>query len=317
MWRYREALPIDHDENIVSFHEGFTPLVTETIFGKKVLLKLDYLFPSGSFKDRGASVLVSKMKELGIRSVVEDSSGNAGAAIAAYCAKAGIQCNIYVPEKTSSEKFIQIQSYGATLHKIHGTREATARAALLDAQSMYYASHYWNPYFIHGTKTFIFEVVEQLDWRAPDIVMVPVGNGTLLLGIYQGLLDLQRKHHIETLPRLIGVQTAHCAPLAYAWKKHKFADKNQLWKKSIAEGIAITKPIRATDILHAVKCTKGDIITVNEREIINALHMIQHKGYYIEPTSAVALAGLQKYTIKNNEVIIVPLTGHGLKQSYL
>jgi len=144
-----------------------------------------------------------------------------------------------------------------------------------------------------------------------------VGNGTLLLGIYQGLLDLQRKHHIETLPRLIGVQTAHCAPLAYAWKKHKFADKNQLWKKSIAEGIAITKPIRATDILHAVKCTKGDIITVNEREIINALHMIQHKGYYIEPTSAVALAGLQKYTIKNNEVIIVPLTGHGLKQSYL
>jgi threonine synthase len=133
MWRYREALPIFQDTHIISFNEGFTPLIQEEFAGKKVFLKQDHLFPSGSYKDRGASVLVSKIKELGIKKVVEDSSGNAGAAIAAYCAKANIDCHIYVPKKTSSEKLKQIEQYRAHLYKIPGTREDTAKAALHQA----------------------------------------------------------------------------------------------------------------------------------------------------------------------------------------
>lgn len=313
MWRYREALPVINDDHIISFDEGFTPLTQEEFAGKNVFLKQDHLFPSGSFKDRGASVLVSKIKELGIQKVVEDSSGNAGAAIAAYCAKANINCHIYIPEKTSVEKIKQIERYGARLYKIPGSREDTARAALHKGQTMYYASHYWNPYFFHGTKTFVFEVVEQLGWVAPDILILPVGNGTLLYGTFIGLRELQRDHIIHKIPKIIGVQAENCAPLQYVLKMDNTLNNYNRTKETIAEGIAISNPVRINDIIHAVKETNGDIITVKEQEILNALHDVFRKGYYIEPTSAVAIAGFKKYSIRKNEVVVIPLTGHGLK----
>ncbi len=314
LWRYREALPIEHDHHIISFDEGFTPLLKEELFGKKVLLKQDYLFPSGSFKDRGASVLVSKSKELGVKQVVEDSSGNAGAAITAYCAKASIECHIYVPEKTSPEKLMQIKQYGAHLHTIPGSREDTAQAAGKHAQTTYYASHYWNPFFFHGTKTCIFEIVEQLGWKSPDILIVPVGNGTLLYGSYIGLKELQQEDIIDKLPKIIGVQAENCAPLAYAWKNHGKPPLHKTPKQTIAEGIAITNPVRANDILQSIKETNGDMITVTEKEILNTLYHIQRKGYYIEPTSAVALAALKKLHVGKNDVVVLPLTGYGFKQ---
>ena len=314
LWRYREALPIDDDQQITSFDEGFTPLIEEEVFGKRVFVKLEYLFPSGSYKDRGASVLVSKIKELGIKEVVEDSSGNAGAAIAAYCAKASVACHIYVPEKTSPGKLLQIKRYGARLHIIRGSREDAARAALRQARTMYYASHYWNPYFFHGTKTCIFEIVEQLDWKAPDILIVPVGNGTLLYGSFIGLKELREEGVIEKLPKIIGVQAENCAPLAYAWNHHGDFTSYRTIKKTIAEGIAIANPPRAGDILQSVQATRGEIITVREREILDALRFIRRKGYCIEPTSAVALAALKKYHTQTNQMVVIPLTGHGLKQ---
>ncbi|KYK22127.1 hypothetical protein AYK25_02860 [Thermoplasmatales archaeon SM1-50] len=313
LWRYREALPIENDRYIVSFDEGFTPLINEHFFGRDILIKQDYLFPSGSYKDRGASVLVSKVKEAGIKKVVEDSSGNAGAAIAAYCAKAHITCHIYVPEQTSEGKLIQIKKYGAHLHKIQGSREDTAKAARRHAETTYYASHYWNPFFFHGTKTFIFEVIEQLGWKTPDILIVPVGNGTLLYGAFIGLQELQQGNIIDKLPRIIGVQARNCAPLASAWKKHNNTNTASTRKDTVAEGIAIVHPIRRNDILHAVKETNGEIITVRENEILDALNYTLRKGYYIEPTSAVAVAGFKKYQIKKDLEVVVPLTGHGLK----
>jgi threonine synthase len=314
LWRYREALPIEHDRHIISFDEGFTPLTEEHFFGKKVFVKQDHLFPSGSYKDRGASILVSKIKELGIKQVVEDSSGNAGAAIAAYCAKAGIECHIYVSEKTSSGKLLQIERYGAHLHKINGSRKDAAYAAEQQAKTMYYASHSWNPYFFHGTKTFIFEIVEQLGWKAPDILLVPVGNGTLLYGAFLGLKELQQEKIIDKLPRIIGVQAENCAPLAYAWKNNDKPKSGNSQKETIAEGIAITNPIRANDILHSVKETNGDMLTVTEKEILDALYYIGRKGYYIEPTSAVTVAAFQKLRTGKDQVVVLPLTGHGLKQ---
>jgi len=316
MWRYREALPIINDNHIISFDEGFTPLTQEEFAGKKVFLKQDHLFPSGSYKDRGASVLVSKIRELGINKVIEDSSGNAGAAIAAYCAKANIKCYIYVPEKTSQEKLKQIERYGAHLYKIPGTREDTAKAALRQAQTTYYASHYWNPYFFHGTKTFIFEIVEQLGWVTPDILLIPVGNGTLLYGTFIGLKELQRDNIIHKIPKIIGVQAENCAPLEYALKTNDNTLINYIrTKETIAEGIAVTNPVRVNDIIHAVKETNGDIISVKEQEILSALNDTFRKGFYIEPTSAVAIAGFKKYPMKQKEVVVLPLTGHGLKTS--
>ena len=191
LWRYQKALPVDYS-SIVSFGEGLTPLLKVEIMGREVLIKQDHLFPTGSYKDRGASVLISQIKSLGIRRVVEDSSGNAGCAIAAYCARAGIACDIYVPADTSPAKLAQIESYGATLHKIPGSREDTADAVMAAAHEHYYASHSWNPFFFEGTKTFAYEICEQMNWRAPDFVILPVGNGTLLLGASIGFNRLKK-----------------------------------------------------------------------------------------------------------------------------
>jgi len=315
IWRYREAIPIAHDDNIVSLDEGFTPLTEITIDGKAVFIKQDQLFPTGSYKDRGASVLISKVKELGIKEVVEDSSGNAGAAIASYCARAGVKCHIYVPEDTSAGKLAQIKLCGAELHQVPGTREDTARAALRVAEKRYYASHVWNPFFFHGTKTFAFEVSEQLGWKCPDTVILPVGNGTLLLGAYIGFRELLQAGIIDRLPRIIGVQAENCAPLHHAYQQNLGEVMPVDTKETMAEGIAIARPARGRQILDAIRQTGGQFLAVSEGEIAKALEETCRQGYYIEPTSAATIAGIKKYLSASSldEVIVSVFTGHGLK----
>ncbi|MCD6308089.1 MAG: pyridoxal-phosphate dependent enzyme, partial [Candidatus Latescibacteria bacterium] len=168
MWRYREAIPVADESAVVSFQEGWTPLTDCEIGGIRVHLKHDYLFPSGSFKDRGASVLVSRMKELGVTSFHEDSSGNAGSALAAYAAAAGIGCTIYLPESTPDDKKTQILLYGAKVVTVSGPRRAAADAALEAGGESFYGSHVWNPFFFQGTKTVAYEICEQLYWSVPD-----------------------------------------------------------------------------------------------------------------------------------------------------
>jgi threonine synthase len=315
LWRYREAIPIADDAHIVSFDEGFTPLTRIDIDGRAVWFKQDHLFPSGSYKDRGASVLVSKLKELGISRVVEDSSGNAGAAIAAYCASAGIGCRIFVPQGTSAGKLTQVRLYGAELTEVPGSREDTAQASLKEAAATYYASHVWNPFFLQGTKTFAFEVCEQLGWRCPDTVLLPVGNGTLLLGAYFGFLELLRAGITERLPRLVAVQAENCAPLHRAFTKSLEAIPRIATSETLAEGIAIAEPIRGRQILRAVLDSEGSFLTVSETEMVQALRMMCAKGFYIEPTSAAAVAGVSRYLghADDQETIVSVLTGHGLK----
>ena len=244
LWRYREAIPILQDEHILSMGEGFTPIEEIEFNGHRALLKIDYLFPTGSYKDRGATVLISKMRELGIQKVIEDSSGNAGSAIAAYCARTGIECEIYVPESTSPGKLVQIQAYGATLKKIEGSREKTAEVAMEAASKIYYASHYWNPFFLHGTKTFAFEIWEQIGWKAPDALVLPVGHGTLLLGAYIGFKELKEAGMVKRIPKIVGVQSAACAPLFQAFKKGRRENFPIEKKETMAEGIAIANPVR-------------------------------------------------------------------------
>lgn len=283
--------------------------------GHRVFLKVDYLFPTGSYKDRGATVLISKARELGIKKVVEDSSGNAGSAIAAYCAKAAIGCEIYVPLSTSLGKLVQIQAYGATLKMVEGSRERTAEVAMEAASRTYYASHCWNPFFLHGTKTFAFEICEQRGWKTPDTVVLPVGHGTLFLGAYIGFKELREAGVIKRIPKLVGIQTAACAPLYQAfkkgWKESLPIDK----KETIAEGISIARPVRGNQILDAVRKTDGEILTVSEMEIGATLREMGRMGHFIEPTSAATIAGLKKYLKKKKkrEIVISTLTGIGLK----
>ena len=315
LWRYHEAIPVNAESSIVSFQEGFTPLLEIKFGGRKVYIKQDHLFPSGSYKDRGATVLISKLKELGITEVVEDSSGNAGAAIASYSAAAGIACHIFVPESTSPGKLAQIESYGAKLHKVPGSREDTAAAAWEMAQTVYYASHVWNPYFFQGTKTFAYEICEQLGWRAPDSVILPVGNGTLLIGAFIGFDDLRKAGIIGSIPKIIAVQAENCAPL-YGMFKYNLNEIPSLnVSNTQAEGIAIARPARAEQIIDIIKRTGGNIVTVSESEISQAHSEMGYRGFYIEPTAAATIAGLKKYLPKlsSQEVIVSTFTGHGLK----
>jgi len=315
MWRYREALPIDKAGSIISFDEGFTPLLAVEIAGKQILIKQEQHFPTGSFKDRGASLLVSYLKSLGITNVVEDSSGNAGSAIAAYCAKAGIACEIYVPESTSPGKLAQIQAFGATLRKVPGSREATTEAVMQAAADTFYASHIWHPFFFQGTKTFAFEIWEQLGWQAPDTVVIPSGGGTLLLGTYIGFQELHQAGAIAKLPKLIAVQAANCAPLYKAFKGDSPEIQASETKETLAEGIAIAAPARGNEIISAVVDTGGEILTVTEKEIKTALQEMAAQGFYIEPTSACTIAGLKKYLVAAGakEQIVSVFTGNGLK----
>lgn len=321
LWRYREAIPVERDGSILSMGEGFTPLESMEWNGHQVLLKIDYLFPTGSYKDRGATVLLSKVKELGIKKVVEDSSGNAGCAIAAYCTRGGIGCEIYVPEATSLGKLVQIQAYGAKLKKIKGSRERTAEVTREAASKIYYASHCWNPFFLHGTKTFAFEIWEQMGWKAPHVIVLPVGHGTLLLGAYLGFKELKEAGLVKHMPRLVGVQSAFCAPLHRAfrngWEEPRPIEKLELpetERETLAEGIAISNPVRGRQILAAVRETNGDFLTVTEKEIAAAMKEMGRRGHFVEPTSAATIGGLKMYLkhIKK-EIVVSTLTGTGLK----
>jgi threonine synthase len=296
-------------------NEGFTPLQEIKFDGNRTLVKIDYLFPTGSYKDRGATVLMSKMKEWGVQKVVEDSSGNAGSAIAAYCAKAGIECEIYVPQDTSSEKTVQIQAYGAALRKVQGSRERTAEVAMKAASKIPYASHCWNPFFLHGTKTFAFEVWEQLDWKAPDVLVLPIGHGTLFIGAYIGFKELKEAGMIKRIPKLVGVQSASCAPLYRAFREGWTEPRSIEKKETVAEGIAIAEPVRGRQILKAIQRADGEILVVTEKEIRIAWKEMGQKGHFIEPTAAATIAGLKKYLRKKRrrETVVSTLTGTGLK----
>ena len=314
MWRYREALPIEDDKHIVSFDEGYTPITPITLETGTYLLKQDHLFPSGSYKDRGASVLISQAKALGVDSVVEDSSGNAGAAIAAYCARAGICCDVYVPDSTSPTKLEQIQSYGADLHLIPGTREKTAEAALKAPENRFYASHVWNPYFFHGTKTFAYEIWEQLD-VLPEEILIPTGNGTLLIGVYIGFSELLSARLIDRIPKLTCIQAANCAPLFEMWRQNLPDTPDISSTPTQAEGIAIAAPARGAQIVDIVRQTSGEIVTVSEDEIKHAHRQMMSSGWFIEPTCAAAIAAANRRPVSAAETVVIPLTGHGLKSA--
>jgi len=314
MWRYREALPLSPGVEAVSLGEPMTPLVSLDL-GHPVWVKQDQLFPTGSYKDRGAAIMISNAHALGIERVVEDSSGNAGCAVAAYCARAGISCEIYVPADTSPAKLAQIEAYGAMLVRVPGSRQDTAEAVMEAAQTTYYASHSWNPYFFHGTKTFAYEVCEQLGWAAPDSVVLPVGNGTLLLGVAIGFRELAGAGVISAAPKLIGVQAAACAPLYDAFQRGLARLAPATPGHTIAEGIAIAAPVRGEQILSVVRESGGTILQVSDNEIEAALRDMLRRGFFIEPTSAATIAGLYRYLedAAGDECIVSVFTGHGLK----
>jgi threonine synthase len=318
LWRYRRALLVDA-AGAVTMGEGWTPLVPGEWDGAQILYKLDHLMPTGSFKDRGMTVMVSYLKSRGIAEVLEDSSGNAGASLSAYAAAAGMRCRILVPETASYPKIAQIAACGADVVTIAGSRQDVADAALAMSSDIFYASHNWQPFFAEGTKTLAYEIWEQLGYRAPDHVVVPVGYGANVLGCDRGFSELVRNREIPRMPRLHGVQAANCAPYYAAFRAGTEQYTPVTVKPTVAEGIASSKPTRMREVLAPVRASGGEIVAVTEDEIVRALAALAKKGHYVEPTSAAAAAGLSQLVargvIRKHETTVLVLTGSGLKAS--
>ena len=327
LWRYAEALPIA-EPAAITLGEGMTPLVTAP--GRPdVRLKVDYLMPTGSFKDRGAVLLAALAQHLAVGRMVADSSGNAGTAIAAYAARARIPCEVFVPAATSAGKVAQLRAYGAAVHQIPGSREQTADAAAeaADEPDTLYASHVYHPFFFHGTKTYVFELWEQLGGRLPANLVLPVGNGTLVLGAELGCRELLAHGLIDRLPRILAVQAARCAPLARAFQDGLAAPVETDTEPTVAEGIAIARPARGAQILAAVRATGGGIVTVTDDQVRDAQAGLARAGLYVEPTGAACWAALNAGLGPGEEpgatpagvagdaapYAVAPLCGSGLK----
>jgi len=316
MWRYRSLL-IPPTVEPVTLGEGWTPLIPIEVDGSAVHLKLESLNPSGSFKDRGASLLVSILTSVGITSFHDDSSGNAGAALAAYAARAGSSAHLFVPEYASPVKKAQIALYGARLTEVPGPREAATRAAeALHAQGhSYYASHAYNPFSPFAYKSIAYELWEQLGHHAPGTVVLPLGNGTQLLGLAMGFQDLLDAGLIDGQPRLVGVQAQSCAPLWHQYHNGHAQDGQVSSGPTIAEGIRIGEPVRSRAILEAVRASSGTIMAVDEMAIVDGLKELAARGFAVEPTSAVVWSALRQL-IRSDTFpgpVVLSLTGSGFK----
>lgn len=309
LWAFDSLLPVDRQ---VTLGEGWTPLVDAPAWDAS--FKLEYVFPSGSFKDRGATTTLSRAATLGVDRVIEDSSGNAGAAIALYAARAGIPAEIYVPAGVKPAKRAAIEGTGATVVEVEGARAAVSQAAreAVEAGNGWYASHAWNPTFFAGTATAAYEIAVQRGFEPPDAMVVPVGHGTLFLGLYRGFAALESAGWIDRIPRLLGVQAAGVAPLAAAvGDAGGHGSTNEF-----ADGIQIAEPVRRAEIIQAVRDTDGAVIAVGEDATRAAWRALHRAGFHVEPTSAVAVAGLEAYReqgLERDQEVIVPLTGSGLK----
>lgn len=316
LWRYAKAVRLPGPP-AVTLGAGWTPLLAASWQGVRVHFKADYLMVSGSFKDRGTMVMLNYLKQAGVSAILEDSSGNAGASAATYAAALGLDCRIFVPAAAPEAKKIQMAAMGADVTAIDGSRDDVADAALAEAASTFYAAHNHQPFFLEGTKTLAFELWEQFGFRAPDCVVAPLGQGSNIMGSHIGFAELLACGQIDRLPRIHAIQAANCAPYHAALRSGARAATPFPAKPTIADGIASATPVRLREVLNAVHASDGSITTVEEDEIIAALRDLGRMGYFVEPTSATACAGLSKLladgTIGRDETVAVVLTGSGLK----
>jgi threonine synthase len=294
------------------------PKLAEDMELGKVTAKLEFESLTGSFKDRGTSVMIAVAVESGVDELVEDSSGNAGASVAAFSARTGIRAHVFAPAAAPAAKLKQIEVYGATVHAIDGTREETAQAAvdIYRTRGMVYASHALSPYFLEGTKTFAYELLRQSSGNIPDHIVFPVGNGSLLLGAWKGFAELREAGRISDIPKLHCVQTDAVRPIAAAFAGESWSSADA--GETRAGGIAVASPARLQQIVRAVGEAGGTAVTVDEDSISKwQRSLAAREGIYAEPTSAAAFAGLASLVagraIGGGESVLVPVTGAGPK----
>ncbi len=313
IWRYRHALGLPQNSPVVTLGEGRTPLVWAEVHQRQVAFKLEFLNPSGSFKDRGSAALVSFLASRKVKAAIEDSSGNAGASFAAYAARAGIQARVFVPESASGPKRRQIEAYGAQVEAVPGARSNAAQAVVEAAsRGALYGSHAYLPFNLPGYATIAYEIYEQLG-KAPGTLVLPAGQGGLLLGASRGFASLKLAGIIQNTPRLVGVQARACAPL---WAVSNYGANGLSWvaeAPTLAEGVRVLHPLRGDAVLRAVEESCGLFLAVEEAEILPGRDQLANRGFYVEPTSALVWNALEQGLDNMPDPVVVILTGSGLK----
>lgn len=313
IWRYRNSLGLPANARPVFLGEGNTPLLWSQAFGREIAFKLEYLNPTGSFKDRGSALLVSFLQSRQVELVVEDLSGNAGASLAAYAARAGIQARIFVPDYASGPKRFQIEAYGAEIVHILGPRSNTSEAVRRAADGgSIYASHAYMPYGLPGYATIAYEMVAQMG-TVPGTVVAPTGQGNLLLALGRGFQAMKQAGYVDELPQLVGVQARACAPL---WAVFNYGATGLGWVTegdTLAEGVRIKHPIRGDALLQLVAESRGRFVAVDEDDILPGRDELARRGLYVEPTSAIVWSALSQIVGQVPDPIAVVLTGSGYK----
>lgn len=326
LWRYREVLPVERDENIVSLGEGWTPLLPAPRLAarvglKKLLIKDESQNPTQSFKARGMAVAVSMAKELGAEKLAVPSAGNAAGALAAYAARAGLEAHIFMPKDTPRANVIECEQTGAHVTLIDGliTDCGAEVARRKDAEGWFDVSTLKEPYRIEGKKTLGYELAEQLDWELPDVIIYPTGGGTGLIGMWKAFDEMETMGWIgEKRPRMVTVQAAGCAPIVRAFEEGKrFADEFPN-AATTASGLRVPRAIGDFLILDALRASKGTAVSVTDEELIAATQEIgASEGLFCAPEGAACLPALRQLIaageVRKDERVVLFNTGAGVK----
>lgn len=330
LWRYQELLPLKNKSNLVSLGEGMTPLFKLEKVGQQLglsnlYIKDEGLIPTGTFKARGAAVGVSKAKELGVKTLAMPTNGNAGGAWATYCAKAGIDSVIVMPKDSPEINKKECAIAGAEVYLVNGLISDAGKIVgqAIKEKQWYDASTLKEPYRIEGKKTMGLELLEQMGWEIPDVILYPTGGGVGLIGIYKALKELQEMGWIvDKMPRLVVVQAEGCAPIVDAWEKRQ--TESQAWPgaQTVSFGINVPKALGDFLVLEAVYETNGCAVRVNDRDTLrDQKELAREEGLFVCPEGATVLTAIKQLMAKDwigsQEKIVLLNTGIGLKYPQL
>jgi len=316
-WKYWAFMPVKDLSKIITMGEGGTPLLDNRKLYKtgRMLIKYEAANPTGSFKDRGSSLEITKALEFGKNKVALASTGNMGASVAAYAAFAGLECRVFIPDFVGVEKIRQIKAYGAETISVDGDYSIAMKRAedyVVSHGDSFLTGDY--PWRSEGTKTIGFEIADQLYWHIPDHVVVPVGNGTLISSIFEAFRELTLVGITDRIPRIIAVQVENCDPVVHAWESDLGEVMPVRNPRTIATAIACGDPIDGIAALRAIRESGGEALRVSDEETLDARDRLARNGIFVEPSGAVAYAGIMKKKLEGTIVCLA--TGHGLKDMY-
>jgi len=326
LWRYRELLPLQNDANLVSLGEGYTPLLKAKKFAselglRRLWIKDEAKNPTGSFKDRGLSLAISRAKELGVKKVAIPSAGNAGGSLAAYAARAGIEAHVFMPRDTPMANQIEVKQYGAKLTLVDGLINDCGRiiAEKKAAEGWFDVSTLKEPYRVEGKKTMGYEIAEQLNWRLPDVIIYPTGGGTGLIGMWKAFEELEVLGWIDgARPRMVSVQASGCAPIVKAFNENKATAEPWQNAQTVASGLRVPQAVGDFLMLQVLRESGGTALSVSDADMLAEIPLVgKAEGIFFCPEAAACVAALRRLVengfIKPTDEVLIFNTAAGLK----